>query len=197
MRALTQTIAAAVVVCSVLAFAFVLSHSLGGEGSDVTPPSTDVVSSAATTSLPMHLQIPALSIDAAVQHVGIAKSGAMAVPTNFTDVGWYRLGTVPGQKGSAVVDGHVDNGLALPGVFKHLSDINVGDSVYIQTRSGEKLHFVVYKKELYPYKDVPAADVFAAGDFAHLNLITCGGSWVQRDKTYDKRLVVYTKFVGV
>jgi sortase A len=196
MRTSAQRVAVAVVVCSVLAFAFVLTHSLQGSGSDVTPPTWEGISRTGTSSLPARLRIPTLSIDAAVQHVGIAKSGAMAVPTNYSDVGWYRLGSAPGEEGSAVIDGHVDNGLGLPGVFTRLSDINIGDSIYIQTHSGETLRFVVYEKEMYHYKDVPAAKVFAQGDFVHLNVITCDGSWVAQDKTYDKRLVVYAARAG-
>src|SRR5258708_38380056 len=60
---------------------------------------------------PDRLDIPVLNIDAAVLQVGIARSGHMAVPPNFTDVGWYKYGSLPGQKGSAVMAGHVDNGL--------------------------------------------------------------------------------------
>lgn len=145
-------------------------------------------------SLPARLRIPRLSIDAAVQRVGLAKSGNMAVPTNYSDVGWYRLGTVPGAQGSAVMDGHVDNGLSLPGVFKHLGDIKTGDDVYVDMGSGT-LHFVVTGVEIYPYKEVPVETVFKQNDAARLNLITCEGTWVSGDKTYDHRLVIYTTLV--
>lgn len=197
MRAWKNGIAIAVVVCAVSAFVFILSRALFGFGdtSNVTSP-TYAASTAATSSLPARIYIPTLSIDANVQHVGVAKSGAMAVPNNFTDVGWFRGGTVPGQVGSAVVDGHVDNGLALPGVFKHLDSIKIGDSLYIETAKGDRLHFVVYDVEWYPYKDVPVDGIFQKNDAAYLNLITCGGSWVRQDKTYNQRLVVYSKFVG-
>ena len=52
---------------------------------------------------PSRLIIPSLDIDTNVQHVGLAKSGNMAAPNNFTDVSWWKYGTVPGYRGSAVM----------------------------------------------------------------------------------------------
>ena len=37
---------------------------------------------------------PALGIDAFVRHVGVNAQGDMATPGNFTDVGWYKYGTI-------------------------------------------------------------------------------------------------------
>lgn len=189
-------VAGAVTALAVIVFATTLARAV------LYVPSGEVVSStleamapartALPSDLPQRLRIPTLSINATVQRVGIGKSGAMAVPTNFTDVAWYRLGTVPGVAGSAVMDGHVDNGLALAGVFKHLGEITVGDDVYVDTATST-LHFVVTDIENYPYKDVPLEKVFLQHDTARLNLITCEGAWVQGEKTYDHRLVVYTQ----
>lgn len=162
------------------------------------PAETRVMSASSGTSVgqdayPEKLEIPALGINTDVQHVGVKPNGNMANPNNFTDVGWYKLGTVPGQPGSAVMAGHVDNGLALAGVFKHLGDIKVGDDVYVTDKSGNRLHFVVTKTASYPYDNAPAKDIFTSSDGkAHLNLITCTGDWIANQKTYSERLVVYT-----
>lgn len=121
----------------------------------------------------------------------------MGTPSNFTDVAWYKYGPVPGALGSAVIDGHVDNGLALAGVFKHLVDIKIGDRVTTVTRDGSQLQFAVVAIETYPYQDTPSSTIFAtATDTARLNLITCEGTWVPGGKTYDHRLVVYTQLVS-
>jgi sortase (surface protein transpeptidase) len=95
-----------------------------------------------------------------------------------------------------VIDGHVDNGLGLSGVFKHLEDLQQGDDVYVVTKTGRELHFVVEDTVSYPYKTVPLETLFSRDDDARLNLITCGGSWVKSDKTYDHRFVVYTRLVN-
>ena len=149
-----------------------------------------------SSTLPSRLIIPSLNIDANVQQVGINVKGNMGTPNNFTDVAWYKPGTIPGEKGSAVMDGHVDNGLALAGVFKKLNTIKVGDDVYVTRADGVKLHFRVVDTQLVPYTDKSANEkVFTQNDAARLNLITCTGEWVPGDKTYDHRLVVYTKLV--
>lgn len=145
--------------------------------------------------LPERLRIPALSIDAHVRHVGVDEKGDMATPGNFTDVGWYKYGTVPGFVGSAVMDGHVDNALALDGVFKHLGKLKPGDDVYIRTASSTELHFVVREVASYPAAQVPADRLFNAKGGAYLNLITCTGTWVKSSNEYDQRLVVYTELV--
>lgn len=146
---------------------------------------------AAPGDLPRHLRIPALNINAFVRHVGVNERGLMATPGNFTDVGWYKYGAVPGFMGSAVIDGHVDNALALSGVFKHLGDLKAGDDIYVDTASSATLHFVVAEVASYPVDAVPLERVFAAKDKARLNLITCDGAWVKDEKGYNRRLVVY------
>ncbi|MDB5258959.1 MAG: class sortase [Candidatus Taylorbacteria bacterium] len=140
---------------------------------------------------PSRLSIPSLNIDANVQHVGIGKSGNMAVPNNFTDVGWYRYGTIPGQPGSAVMDGHVDNGLALAGVFKYLRTIKKGSEIYVITEKGSRIRFLVTDIAAYDYTDKSVdKKVFSGSGGSLLYLITCTGDWVPGNKTYDHRLIV-------
>lgn len=145
---------------------------------------------------PTRLRIPALDIDAHMQELGINAKGNMATPNNFTDVGWYKFGTPPGLVGSAVVAGHVDNGLGLAGVFKNLSEIRIGDNIYIEKKDGEELRFVVTEMQVYPYTHVPRDILFSRRDVARLNLITCEGAWVAGERTYDQRLVVYAELVS-
>ena len=154
------------------------------------------IAHASVSSLPARLIIPSLHIDATVQRVGLRADNSMGVPNNFTDVAWYKYGTIPGQVGSAVIDGHVDNGLALAGVFKHLVDLKLGDDVYVQQADGSKIHFVVDDIVSYPYKDVQTDYIFNRSDAARLNLITCEGTWVPTGRTYDERLVVFTHLVN-
>ncbi len=141
--------------------------------------------------LPARLRIPLLGIDAHVKHVGVNAQGLMATPGNFTDVGWYKYGAVPGFMGSAVIDGHVDNALALDGVFKHLGNLKIGDDIYVDTASSTPLHFVVQEVASYKVEDVPKERLFGAKDGAYLNLITCTGTWSKAANEYAERLVVY------
>src|SRR5262249_51609088 len=135
-RTTTTTAAIGIItLAAVVIFAWTAVHALFYAPDETFAPSGAAVV-APTSSDPARLIIPSLSIDANVQYVGVKKDGSMGTPDNFTDVAWYRYGTIPGQLGSAVIDGHVDNGLALAGVFKHLQDIKVGDDVYVGTKDG-------------------------------------------------------------
>jgi LPXTG-site transpeptidase (sortase) family protein len=146
-------------------------------------------------SLPKHIYIPAIGLSANVQHVGLGKSGNMAVPNGYQDVGWYRYGTLPGKRGSAVMDGHVDNGFGLAGVFKHLQELKVGDQIFYTAEDGTQLTFIVEEVQRYPINDVPLSKVFNRADEARLNLITCAGSWVESQLSYNERIVVYSRLL--
>lgn len=145
---------------------------------------------------PRRLKIPALRIDAGVQEVGVNAKGNMAAPNNFTDVGWYKYGPPPGFLGSAVITGHVDNALALPGVFKRLRELKIGDDIFVETNDGRELRFRITEIQRYPYSRVPLNILFARRDLPRLNLITCGGDWLPEERIYDERLVVYAELVA-
>lgn len=145
---------------------------------------------------PERLRIPAISVDALVQHVGLTAKKAMANPTNFTDVGWYKYGTIPGERGSAVMAGHVDNGLGLNGVFKNLKNLKKGDDIYVLDEEGTQIHFKVTAINHYKYDEAPAEDIFNESSKNLLRLITCGGKWLKEAKTYDERVVVTAERVS-
>ncbi len=140
---------------------------------------------------PSRLKIPSINVDAHVQNVGITAKGSMAVPTNFTDVGWFRNGVVPGAVGTAVIDGHLNDGLGLDGVFGHLSDLNIGDEIDVVSVGGQTLHFKVTNTTEYAIDDPTAAGkIFAASSVPTIRLITCDGDWLSDQKVYNKRFVV-------
>ncbi|MDE2041113.1 MAG: class F sortase [Patescibacteria group bacterium] len=139
---------------------------------------------------PVKLLIPSLNIDARVQDIGLTAHGTLGTPNNFVDVGWYKYGPAPGEIGSAVIDGHVDNGLSLPGVFKNLSNLKLGDDIYVTTADGSLVHFVTSKVDSYVYTDASTNEIFNQNDGRYLKLITCSGEWVAASRTYDHRLVI-------
>lgn len=153
---------------------------------------TEVIES----ELPVKLIIPKLNVSATITHGGVTKEGKMVAPKGLKDVSWYKLGTVPGYKGSAVIAGHLDNALSLHGVFKNLDQLSPGDVVYVISGI-EKLEFTVTHKKQYPYDNAPLASIFRESDTARLNLITCAGEWDNTLKTYSERLVVYSKLTSI
>lgn len=172
------------------------------EAEVIVPPTTTPSSIPAPLpgEYPARLAIPSLNIDAAVQHLGLVAGNRMQAPAGFADAGWFKYGTVPGEPGTAVMYGHYDNGLGLPGVFKHLSDIQIGDLVIATTKDGEKRTFRVVSKQTYPYQAVPQSVLGETSDDApRISLITCAGKGIRDDSigfTYDERLVVMTELVS-
>ncbi|MDO8594841.1 MAG: class F sortase [bacterium] len=140
---------------------------------------------------PVRLAIPALSINARVQAVGVAPTGNIAAPQGFTDVGWYKYGARVGERGTVIIDGHVDNGLFRLGVFKHLDRSKSGDLIHITTGEGKRVTYTVSRIEVYNYKQAPMENIVHQKDIAQVVLITCAGNWIPSEKTYDRRLVVY------
>lgn len=152
-------------------------------------PQSQVVSKVSPGS-PMRLTIPAISVNAAIQHVGVTSKGEMEVPSNATDAGWFKLGPRPGEKGSAVIAGHFDGENGEAGVFINLYKLKKEDKLYIKDNKGITTTFVV--RESRTYDPGYANDVFSASNSARLNLITCDGVWDGARKSYNKRLVVFT-----
>ena len=143
--------------------------------------------------MPLHLSIPALQIEAAIQQVGVTPEGAMAVPTNITDVGWFKDGTLPGGVGSAVISGHLNGENNEVGVFARLRNIKVADMIYITSDDGSIHAFQV--RMIRNYEPGRADEVFTQNDTARLNLITCEGGWDPKKESYNKRLVVFSELV--
>lgn len=142
---------------------------------------------------PVRLKIPSINVDAAIQQVGVTSKGAMEVPNNTLDVGWFDLGPRPGEKGNAVIAGHFDGKNGEAGVFINLYKLKEGDKLYVKDSKGTSITFVVRESRIYDpgYAD----DVFSGSNSAHLNLITCDGVWDGAKKSFSKRLVVFSDIV--
>src|SRR5579863_6103654 len=147
-----------------------------------------------SAALPVRLVIPAIGVNAAVERVGIVANGDLATPTGhpWDDVGWYDLGTLPGERGSAVIDGHLDRPGGYPAVFWYLRNIHVGDAVFVTEKDGKQLRFHVTRIAYYTPQDAPLQDIFGNRSGNYLNLITCAGDWIPSQGQTTLRLVVYT-----
>lgn len=144
--------------------------------------------------IPLRLVIPAIEINASVESVGIRSDGNLATPTQlpWEDVGWYDLGPLPSERGSAVIDGHLDRPGGYPAVFWRLRDIQVGDDVQVTSSAGKTVHFRVTRIAYYPPDQAPLQDIFGNLGGRYLNLITCAGDWLPGQHQTALRLVVYT-----
>ncbi len=164
----------------------------------VIPVPEDIYTGPVSTSSPVRVLVPEVGIDGNIVPVGIGKTGNMAVPVKYEDIGWYKYGPVPGQAGNAVLAGHVDDGRGNPAIFYKLNDVRVGNFVYIENSNGEKIKFVVKEIRLVDYANPSKEDmeaIFGKSDSEGLNLITCEGTWIPEKKTYSNRLVIFTQRV--
>lgn len=184
-----------VAISSVIGFATVLHGALNPAPDPTATPSAvaSVSETAGSTSgiIPAELTIPSLNINSNVEETGITAAGAMGTPTSFSTTAWYEYGPEPGQPGMALIDGHVNNGLGLAGVFVNLDQIKIGADIYIMDSSGNKLDFVVVSTSTVPYVGtISEITATQSTTQSQLVLITCEGNWVPSSRTYDHRIVV-------
>jgi LPXTG-site transpeptidase (sortase) family protein len=96
--------------------------------------------------------------------------------------------------GNTIIAGHVDNGLGLPAVFRHLSEIQKGSVIEVETHNGTVLRFEVTGVESLLYAE-SSQKIFVGTEAPQLVLVTCDGTWLPDEKTYNRRLVVYAKLL--
>lgn len=143
---------------------------------------------------PARLLITKVQIDATVELVSILPDGELGVPEQepFNNVGWYEHGPKPGERGSAVIDGHLNQPGGEDAVFAALDQLVEGDQVVVITKVGRTLRFNVDRVELYPPDQAPLQNIFGNHGGYYLNLITCAGDWIESEGQTSLRLVVYT-----
>ncbi|MDZ5712958.1 class F sortase [Jeotgalibacillus haloalkalitolerans] len=141
---------------------------------------------------PSRVTIPAIGVDAVVNPYGLDNSGGMAVPDNGEEVAWFEPGYKPGQRGNAVLAGHVDSEKA-PAVFWDLKELSPGDEITVTDPNGESLVFVVKDSVAYETGEAPIEEIFGSSPERGLNLITCTGYFDRSNGGYVERLVVYTE----
>ncbi|WP_017548212.1 class F sortase [Salinicoccus carnicancri] len=142
--------------------------------------------------VPERIEIPAIDVDAPVQHLGLKDNGEMEVPDTLNDTSWYEPGYEVGAPGNAVIAGHVDDTVN-PGVFKQLHTLEPGDEIIVHGEDGDTLTFTVYDKELFDADEAPVDKIFGYSHNSLLNLITCEGPYDYDVGGTPNRWVIYTE----
>lgn len=165
-------------------------------GSSSTPrPSPTPRPSRGRARAPVHLAIPSLGVATPLIRLGLNEDRTVEVPDAPELAGWFGLGTVPGQRGSSVILGHVDS-VDGPAVFSGLSTIRVSDRVEVLLSDDELVTFEVTDVETFANADFPAERVYAGTRrVAALNLVTCGGDYDPERGGYQANVVVFTRRV--
>jgi len=152
-------------------------------------PSVTAQPASPPVALPTKIRIPAIGVDTGFEYVGLTPDGAMDVPKNPTQVAWYKLGPKPGERGNAVIAGHVDwGGKLMP--FWGLKDLKPGDTVTVTAADGHEYQFAVQWSKSYDADNAPVKEIFGQSTSTEVTLITCGGTFDHTSHSYPSRLVV-------
>ncbi|MCY0923952.1 MULTISPECIES: class F sortase [unclassified Streptomyces] len=141
------------------------------------------------------IRIPGISVDAPVMTVGLDATGWIDAPPPADPnlAGWYLNGISPGQRGSAVIVGHVDNAQG-PAVFYGLGSVRKGSRIEVERYDGRTAVFEVYGVEVFSKDAFPGARVYGDTGHAELRVITCGGGY-SKAQGYDGNVVVFARMV--
>jgi hypothetical protein len=148
-------------------------------------------------SQPVGLNVGGIDACSSLQPVGVDTARRIEVPSVHTpeQAGWYRLGPTPGQRGPAVIVGHV-NGDGREGVFADLADVEPGAVIAVSRQDGTTAYFGVTGTVQVPKNAFPTRSVYGDTDGAELRLITCGGALDRSRHDYDDNVVVFAALIG-
>lgn len=153
------------------------------------PPSLKAVLPAATgiaarASLPpVHIQAPAIELDASVVPIGTKmEKGQLVWETAKWAVGHHQGSANPGDSGNIVLSGHIRSPIKKEGnVFNRLPKLPIGELIVLHTEQGEYRYRVVDRRIVEPQE----IEWMGPTAISTLTLITCYPDWI-----YSHRLVV-------
>ena len=143
-------------------------------------------------ALPVGLEIPGIGVRARVIRLGLNPDRSLEVPQDFAETGWWSGGPRPGDRGPAVIVGHVDSKTG-PAVFYRIRELGPGDEIAVVRADGSRARFVVQGSEQYPKADFPTARVYGRTSGPTLRLITCSGAFDSSTGHYLSNTVVYAR----
>nr|WP_203611042.1 class F sortase [Streptomyces cyaneofuscatus] len=159
------------------------------------PPAHEPVEGAA----PRSVEVPSVGIDAPVVRRGLDQDGAIDPPPYDLPqtAGWYGKGTEPGAEGAALLVGHVDTDTR-PAVFYGLSAVRPGEKVKVTREDGSVAEFTVDDVQVVTRERFDAEKAYGprVDGRAELRLITCGGKYDQKSRSYTANVVVSAYLTG-
>ncbi|WP_308300944.1 MULTISPECIES: class F sortase [unclassified Crossiella] len=184
-----------------LATALLVSACGGGEPAtpqtSASQTSTPAAAEAGAKLKPTDVRIPKLNAQSSLISTAINPDGSLEVPKadKPMQAAWYRMSPVPGDKGPAIILGHVD-GNKQPGIFYKLHELAAGDEVFVKRSDGKEVKFVVTTKEQKPKNEFPTEAVYGDSPDPILRLITCGGAFDKAAHSYQDNVIISAKLVA-
>ncbi|MFE7460996.1 class F sortase [Streptomyces sp. NPDC057554] len=148
---------------------------------------------------PRGVEVPSVGIDAPVVPRGLDKDGAIDPPPYDLPqtAGWYGKGTEPGAAGAALLVGHVDTETK-PAVFYGLSAVRPGEKVRVTREDGSVAEFTVDDVQVVTRERFDAEKAYGprVDGRAELRLLTCGGTYDRKTRSYTANVVVSAYLTG-
>jgi sortase (surface protein transpeptidase) len=144
---------------------------------------------------PVRIRIPAIGVDAPVQPLTVDQNGVLPPPDTYDAAGWWRDGPEPGQRGPAVIAGHVDSRRG-PAVFFRLPDLGKGDQILVDRADGTTAMFATQRIERHHKNTFPTDEVYDDTPDSQLRLITCGGKFDRKAHSYVDNIIVFATRSG-
>ncbi|MGX5357402.1 class F sortase [Kocuria sp. KH4] len=148
-------------------------------------------------SEPVSLTVPSTGTRSELLHLGLREDDSLEVPPEDpgAPAGWYDGSPTPGERGPAVLLGHVNATGGGPGVFADLRALEPGDRIEVAREDGSTAVFAVERGEQYGKDDFPTLEVYGNTEAAELRLITCDG-YDPATGEFDDNYVVYASLVS-
>ncbi|MDD7942534.1 sortase [Actinomycetospora lutea] len=122
--------------------------------------------------------------------LGLRDDNSLDVPRSASTVGWYADSASPGTPGPAVLAAHV-NFRGEEGAFARLGQLAPGASVEVHRDDDTTAVFVVDRVEQVAKDAFPTEAVYAPTRDSEIRLVTCGGVFDERTRSYEDNIVVF------
>ncbi|MGI5419508.1 class F sortase [Actinomadura luteofluorescens] len=149
-------------------------------------------------SLPVRVSIPSIGVRAPLARLGLGSGGEVRVPPADRpgEAGWYEGGPAPGERGAAVILGHVDSAKGAA-VFYDLGRLRPGHRIEVSRADGRVAVFAVESVERVPKGRFPTGRVYGPLGHPGLRLVTCGGALDRAERSYRDNVIVYAAETAV
>ncbi|RJT81005.1 class F sortase [Arthrobacter cheniae] len=147
-------------------------------------------------SPPVTLDIPSIGIRTDLLSLGLRDNQSLEVPPDGpgAPASWYNQSPTPGDRGPAVMLGHVNATDGGKGVFADLRTLKAGDRMNVIREDGSTAVFEYQRGEAYQKNDFPTLTVYGNTPGSELRLITCDG-YNPDTGEFDDNYVVYATLV--
>ena len=159
------------------------------------PAAAEALPAVLAASAPVSLSIPAVRVQTELISLGLRENRSLEVPQdtgNGAPASWYNGSPTPGERGPAVVLGHVNSLNGGPGVFADLRGLSVGAEINVSRTDGSIAVFTVDRTATYSKDSFPTLEVYGNTAGSELRLITCDG-YDPATGLFDDNYVVYAK----